>query len=92
MKRIPHTLATIALTYATARNAYYLHHLPEKSRYKDYNMTTDKILAFPIAVLTTCALLPFKLRNDLVRLEYIQRSLPIPSHLLMTQVEDVIFT
>lgn len=82
--------------YSMTRNAFCMYNLPDKyvpyGTITHYNSYMDRILSYPVAVTITIFTLPMKIRNDLVRMEYNVRNLPLPSSLVMNQISDVIFT
>ncbi len=78
--------------YSFLRNGFYISQLPEKDRYnKEPILIVDKVLMYPIANLYTCFLFPCKIYNDLRRLEYSIRNIPLPNTLKMDSLGDFIF-
>ena len=80
------------LGYSLFRNTYYMSKLPEKDIYDNYILLTDKIFMFPIATVITVITSPYKIFNDLRRMEYSYRNIDIPTNLQISTTMDVIFT
>jgi hypothetical protein len=85
-------LETSILGYSLFRNTYHMSRLPEKDIYDNHILLTDKIFMFPIATIITVLTSPYKILNDLRRMEYSYRNIDIPTHLQISTTMDVIFT